>query len=79
MTVKYEEVLAIGFSGIREKAEKELENMHPGDGNYQRKSRFLEAVMLSCDAAVRYAKTLMRSWRLKKLRHARIWRERRSF
>ena len=56
VTVKYEEVLAIGFSGIREKAEKELENMHPGDGNYQRKSRFLEAVMISCDAAVRYAK-----------------------
>lgn len=60
VTVKYEEVLEEGFSGIRRKAEKELESMDYGDGDYQRKSRFLEAVMISCDAAVTYAKRYAR-------------------
>lgn len=60
VTVKYEEVLAEGFSGIRRRAEKELESMDYGDGDYQKKSRFLEAVMISCDAAVTYAKRYAR-------------------
>lgn len=55
VTVKYGEVLAIGFSGIRARAQKELESMNLADGDYQKKSRFLEAVMISCDAAVTYA------------------------
>ncbi len=55
VTVKYEEVLAIGFAGIRAKAEKELAGMNLADGDYQKKSRFLEAVMICCDAAVIYA------------------------
>ncbi|MCI8834052.1 MAG: glycyl radical protein [Ruminococcus sp.] len=56
VTVKYEEVLAIGFSGIREKAEAELASISLADGDYQKKSRFLQAVMISCDAAVMYAR-----------------------
>lgn len=56
VTVKYEEVLAEGFLGIRDRAQRELEKMSLADGNYQRKSRFLEAVMISCDAAVTYAR-----------------------
>lgn len=56
VTVKYEEVLAIGFSGIREKAETELASLSLADGDYQRKSRFLQAVIISCDAAVTYAR-----------------------
>ena len=56
VTVKYGEVLEIGFSGIRKKAEDELASMKVSDGNYQRKSRFLEAVMISCDAAITYAR-----------------------
>lgn len=56
VTVKYGEVLETGFSGIREKARKELKSMSPADENYQKKSRFLEAVIISCDAAVCYAK-----------------------
>lgn len=56
VTVKYEEVLAIGFSGIRERAEAELASLSLADGNYQKKSRFLQAVMISCDAAVTYAR-----------------------
>lgn len=55
ITVKYEEVLAIGFVGIREKAKAELDRMRLSDENYQKKSRFLSAVIISCDAAVTYA------------------------
>lgn len=56
VTVKYGEVLAIGFSGIRRKAEKQLESLRLSDGDYQKKSRFLEAVIISCEAAVSYAR-----------------------
>lgn len=56
VTVKYEEVLAIGFSGIREKAEAQLASLSLADGDYQKKSRFLQAVIISCDAAVTYAR-----------------------
>ncbi|MCP1102215.1 pyruvate formate-lyase/glycerol dehydratase family glycyl radical enzyme [Aequitasia blattaphilus] len=54
--VKYDEVLAIGFSGIKERAKKELETLSPGDGDFQTKSRFLEAVMMSCDATIAYGR-----------------------
>lgn len=56
VTVKYWDVLSDGFSGIKEKAEAELAKISLADGNYQKKSRFLEAVIISCDAAVTYAK-----------------------
>ena len=56
VTVKYDEVLAIGYQGIKEKAEKELKAMSLSNEDYQKKSRFLEAVIISCDAAMRYAK-----------------------
>lgn len=55
VTVKYAEVLEIGFSGIRKKAEKLLEELSLADGDYQKKSRFLQAVIISCEAAVIYA------------------------
>ena len=55
VTVKYWEVLEIGFEGIMEKAQKELDGCSVGDGNYARKSHFLEAVILSCKAVVDYA------------------------
>ena len=56
VTVKYGEVLDIGFSGIKAKAEAEMARLSLTDGDYQQKSRFLEAVMISCDAAVTYAR-----------------------
>ena len=56
VTVKYGEVLAIGFKGIRAKAEAELAKLNVGDGDYQKRSRFLEAVVISCNAAITYAK-----------------------
>ncbi|GAA0807205.1 glycyl radical protein [Faecalicatena orotica] len=56
VTVKYGEVLSIGFSGIKEKAQAELAKLSLADGDYQKKSRFLEAVMISCDAVITYAR-----------------------
>lgn len=56
VTVKYWEVLGIGFGGIKEKAEEELAKLCLADGDYQKKSRFLQAVMISCDAAITYAR-----------------------
>ena len=38
-----------------EKAQKELDGCSVGDGNYARKSHFLEAVILSCKAVIDYA------------------------
>ena len=56
VTVKYEEVLQIGYQGIRKKAEEELKNCQLFDADYAKKSHFLNAVILSCDAVIRYAK-----------------------
>ncbi|CCZ67281.1 pyruvate formate-lyase [Mediterraneibacter gnavus CAG:126] len=60
VTVKYGEVLAIGFSGIKAKAQAELDKLCLADGDYQKKSCFLEAVMISCDAAIEYARRYAR-------------------
>ena len=60
VTVKYGEVLAIGFSGIKAKAQAELDKLCLADGDYQKESRFLEAVMISCDAAIEYARRYAR-------------------
>lgn len=60
VTVKYGEVLAIGFSGIKAKAQAELDKLCLADGDYQKKSRFLETVMISCDAAIEYARRYAR-------------------
>ncbi len=56
VTVKYWEVLKIGFGGIKAKAEEALSKCCLADGDYQKKSRFLQAVMISCDAAITYAR-----------------------
>ena len=55
-TVKYEEVLAIGFEGIKAKAQAALDAIDCTDPDYQKRSTFLEAVKISCDAAMLYAK-----------------------
>lgn len=56
VTVNYGKVLAVGYRGIMEEAEAELEAMHVGDMDYVTKSCFLEAVMISCRAVITYAK-----------------------
>ena len=55
VTVKYEEVLAIGYKGIIDKAQAELDRCQVGDGTYVKKSHFLKAVILSCQAVIEYA------------------------
>lgn len=55
VTVKYWEVLEIGLEGIIAKAQDELNRAHVGDADYARRSRFLEAVIVSCRAVIRYA------------------------
>ena len=44
VTVKYWEVLEIGYEGIMAKAQAELDKCNVGDGDYAERSRFLEAV-----------------------------------
>ena len=56
VTVKYWEVLDIGFEGIIAKAKAELENCNLGDEDYAEKSHFLNAVIISCEAVIGYAK-----------------------
>ena len=55
VTVKYEEVLAIGYEGIMAKAQVELDRCQVGDHDYARRSHFLNAVILSCQAVMEYA------------------------
>lgn len=55
VTVKYEEVLAIGYEGIIAKAQAELDSCKVGDENYAKKSHFLNAVILNCQAVIQYA------------------------
>ena len=56
VTVKYDEVLRIGYKGILERVRKEKENMNFGDADYNTKSAFLEAVEISLEAVIYYAK-----------------------
>lgn len=55
LCVKYDEVLAIGFDGIKAKAVDELLRLTPGDADYGSRSAFLKAVIMSLEAASRYA------------------------
>lgn len=56
VTVNYAEVLNIGLSGIRAKAEKALSALSEADGDYAERHSFLTAVIISLDAAIDYAK-----------------------
>ncbi|MDO4521563.1 MAG: glycyl radical protein [Eubacteriales bacterium] len=59
VTVQYDKVLAIGYRGIIAEAQQELSSCNPGDENYAKKSRFLQAVIISCEAVIRYAHRYM--------------------
>lgn len=56
VTVKYEKVLEIGYQGIIDEAKELLAACSFGDADYATRSRFLEAVIISCEAAIRYAR-----------------------
>ncbi len=55
ITVQYDKVLAIGFGGIIKEAQAHLDKCNPGDGDYAKRATFLQAVILSCEAVIRYA------------------------
>ena len=55
ITVQYDKVLAIGYEGIIAEAQAELDKCSFGDADYATKSRFLEAVIMSCEAVILYA------------------------
>ena len=60
VTVQYEKVLEIGYEGIMEQAKAELEKCSKGDGDYATRKTFLEAVLISCQAVIDYAKRYAR-------------------
>ncbi len=55
VTVKYDEILKCGFKGIIKKAETELGKCDLSDSDYEKKSKFLQAVIISCNAAITFA------------------------
>ncbi|MBO5197071.1 MAG: glycyl radical protein [Lachnospiraceae bacterium] len=59
VTVQYDKVLKIGFEGIRDEAKERLAALNVADGDYQKRSAFLKAVVISCEAAILYARRYM--------------------
>lgn len=60
VTVNYGEVLSIGYKGIKEKAALSYSKLDITDEDYFGRASFLEAVIISCDAAINYAKRYSR-------------------
>ena len=56
ITVDYPKVLRVGYKGIIKEAEDALSGLSCGDADYAKRSHFLNAVILSCKAAIMYAK-----------------------
>lgn len=56
VTVQYDKVLAVGYEGIIAQVEEELARCNPGDQDYCTRSQFLQAVLISCHAVIRYAR-----------------------
>ena len=55
VTVEYDKVLAIGYKGILGEVRAALAKVDPGDADYASRHAFLEAVEMSCEAAITYA------------------------
>lgn len=56
VTVDYPKVLAIGYNGIIAEAKAEKAKLSQGDADYAKRTHFLDAVIMSCEAAIKYAK-----------------------
>ena len=56
VTVDYGKILKNGFQGLIAEAKEALAGCKPSDADYARRHSFLEAVILSCEAAVCYAR-----------------------
>ncbi len=55
VSVDYAKVLKIGYKGIIEEAKQQLATFDVSDAEYPKKSHFLNAVIISCEAAIMYA------------------------
>ncbi len=53
--VHYDRVLAIGYRGIIEQVEQEMDKLTIADGDYVQRHTFLQAVLDSCEAVIAYA------------------------
>ncbi|MBE6548908.1 MAG: glycyl radical protein [Ruminococcaceae bacterium] len=56
VTVDYPKVLAIGYKGIIAETKAELAKLSAGDADHAKRCHFLNAVLISCEAAIKYAK-----------------------
>ena len=56
VTVDYGKVLRIGYSGIIEETKAALAKLNFGDSDYAKRHHFLNAVLISCEAGIGYAK-----------------------
>ncbi len=56
VTVQYEKVLKIGYRGIIAEAKERRASLNVGDADYVTYAAFLDAVIMSCEAAITYAK-----------------------
>lgn len=56
VTVDYGKVLKEGYKGIMHEAARALEQCDEGDADFSERSSFLKAVIISCEAAIVYAK-----------------------
>lgn len=56
LTVQYEKVLAIGYKGIIKEAQEALKQLNIADEDYAKRARFLEAVIITSKAAIKYAR-----------------------
>lgn len=55
VTVSYDKILAAGYEGILAEAKAALSMLQVSDMDYAKRSRFLEAVIRSCQAVILYA------------------------
>ena len=60
VTVDYGKVITYGYSEYIKEVEEELASLKVSDGNYCKKHAFLEAVLISLRAVIRYAKRYSR-------------------
>ncbi len=55
LTVDYNKVLSVGYNGIIAEAKAEKKRLNQGDMDFAKRTHFLDAVIMSCDAAIKYA------------------------
>ncbi len=56
VTVNYAKILKSGFTGIKMEAAEALSKLSVADGDYSKRHHFLNAVIISCEAAIIYAR-----------------------